>query len=507
MRVFPGLRRRLAPVALLFCSALSFGCDGLPAGQTLWIRLSSPVSSYSSKPGDPVHAVLIEAITCENETILPIGTSIEGTVHSVRKVGWGIEHETAALDLRFTRAVVTPDSSLAMTATVAEVENAREQVSTKGVIQGIRSSDSPQGRINSRLRHLPTLNPYSDVGLIAFKAAFPIFPEPEIYFPAGTDVRIRLKEPIRAPAAAAVQPVESAVVSNEELDVERAVSSLPERSTTPAMLNADVVNLAFVGSRQEVEDAFRQAGWSTSDTFTKRSFMHDFYAFLNNSGYAQAPMRPFLLEGKSEDMSWQKSLNSYARRDHLRIWQWSQAPQVETADARTIWLSSSTHDTGATLSLRRHQFIHHIAPDIDEERSKIIRDLQVAGCVESVHMAPRPGMSNLTQNANGDPVRTDGDLAIVLLKPCQPVVPGLAANTAQTKFKAGNHVFRYFRRQILTFRSDIWRANIIYGIYDLGRMSVEAMRHHPVPPPMQQAKAFVKPAETDLKPAQIEGQP
>src|SRR5271169_5264976 len=84
-----------------------------------------------------------------------------------------------------------------MSAAVVEVENAREQVS-KGVIQGIRSSDTPEGRINSRLIHLPTYNPYSDLGLIVYKATFPIFPEPEIYFPAGTDLRIKLIQPVRS---------------------------------------------------------------------------------------------------------------------------------------------------------------------------------------------------------------------------------------------------------------------------------------------------------------------
>ena len=54
------------------------------------------------------------------------------------------------------------------------VENAREQVKN-GVIQGVLSSDTFQGRINSRLIHLPTLNPYSDLGLIVYKATFPIF--------------------------------------------------------------------------------------------------------------------------------------------------------------------------------------------------------------------------------------------------------------------------------------------------------------------------------------------
>ena len=489
MRVLPGICRRLAPLSLIFCAALAFGCDGLAAGQTLWIRLSAPVSSYNAKAGDIVHAVLIEAVTCENEVVFPVGTRVEGVVHSVRKVGWGIEHETAALDIRFDRAVVAQAPPVLLSASVVEVENAREQVNNKGVIQGIRSSDTPEGRINSRLIHLPTYNPYSDLGLIVYKATFPIFPEPEIYFPAGTDLRLKLTGPAHSlPVAAAASP-ESMAETSEELTVEQMAPSLPSRSTTVKGADADVVNLAFVGSREQVVSAFQQAGWSTSDPFSKRTFVHTFYAFLNNSTYDQAPMKTLLLDGRAADMNWQKSLNSYDRRDHLRMWRWSEA-----SDTETIWLSSSTHDTRATLSVKHHEFVHHIAPDIDDERSAVIRDLELAGCVQSVHLTPRRSVSNLTQNANGDPVRTDGELAIVQLKQCQPMVPGLASSTAGTNFKAGNHVFRYVRRQILTFRSDIWRANIIYGAYDLARMSIEAMRHHPLEPSLpQQAKAETKP--------------
>jgi hypothetical protein len=467
---------------------MAFGCDGLAAGQILWIRLSSPVSSYSSKPGDVVHAVLTEAATCDDGVVFPVGTRITGVVHSVRKVGWGIYHETAALKIQFDHAEIGEDPAVPITAVVMEVGNAREQVN-KGTIQGIRSSDTPQGRINSRLKHLPTYNPYSDLGLIIYKATFPIFPEPEIYYPAGTDLRIKLTQPVHAavlPAPLVSVPAET----SEELYLERQVSLLPQRSTTAAMADADVVNLAFLGSRQQVEAAFRQAGWSTSDAFSKHTFVRTFYAFLNNSTYDQAPMKTLLLEGKPPDMSWQKSLNSYNRRDHLRLWQWS-----ETSDSEVVWLSSSTHDTRATISVKHHEFVHHIAPDIDDERSMVIRDLELAGCVRSVRLVARPGMSNLTQNANGDTVRTDGELAVVQLQECQPLVPGLPASTAGTNFKAGNHTFRYIRRQILTFRSDIWRANIIYGTYDLVRMSVQALRHHPTPPPTEQAKDDAKPLQ------------
>jgi hypothetical protein len=96
-------------------------------------------------------------------------------------------------------------------------------------------------------------------------------------------------------------------------------------------------------------------------------------------------------------------------------------------------------------------------------------------------------------------------LAIVELKACQPVVPELASAPESANFKAGNHVFRYFRRQILTFRSDIWRANIIYGAYDLGRMSVEAMRHHPPPAPYPEPNELEQARANSLAPKSDSG--
>jgi hypothetical protein len=474
MNSLTALARRLAVLPLLALAPIAaVSCDQIPAGQTIWVRLSAPVSTYTAKPGDPVEGALTEAIKCDNDTDYPVGTHVSGVVHSVRKVGWGIRHETAGLTLYFDQLHPADGQAAHFTAAVMEVENAREQVSSKGMIQGVLSSDTPEGRITSRLRHLPTWNPYSDMGLIVYKATFPIFPEPEIYLPAGTDIRLKLQKAMTAPPPLPPPAIDSDAFDADDFEWQEFSHSIPVRTTTPAKVDADLVNLAFVGSREQIVEAFHDAGWVNSDAFTRHSFMRDFYAFLNNSGYAQAPMRPFQLNGSSSDMNWQKSLNSYARRDHLRMWQWSESP-----NSKTVWLSSSTHDTGAALSLKHHQFVHHISPDIDEERSKVIRDLTAAGCVQSIHMIARPAVPTMTQNANGDPVRTDGSLAVVELKDCESPNTELAQVSTNETYKAGNIVFRYFRRQILTFRSDIWRANIIYAAYDLGHMSFTAIKHH-----------------------------
>ena len=474
MRLLSTPVQRLAILSLLaFMPPAALCCDQIPANQTVWIRLTSPISTFTAKRGDKITAVLTAPLKCDNETSFAIGTQVNGTIRSVRKVGWGIRHETAALDLDFNQLSPDVTAPVTISTSLAEVENAREQVSSKGVVQGIRASDTPEGRINSRLKHLPTWNPYSDLGLIVYKATFPIFPEPEIYLPAGTDLRLKLTKPIEAPAPLPEPEIDTTAYADDDFEWQELSHALPTRTTTTSMADADLVNLVFVGSREQVQTAFHNAGWTSSDTFTKHAFLRNFYAFLNNSGYPQEPMRPFLLNGEPADMQWQKSLNSYARRDHLRMWDWT-----DPTTGKTVWLSASTHDTGAALSIKYRQFVHHISPEIDDERSKVVRDLTAAGCVQSVHLIARPGVPNLTQNYNGDPVRTDGSLAVVTLKTCQSPTPELAQVNTHTPYKPGNKAFRYFRRQILTFRSDIWRANIIYGLYDLGHMSVTALKRH-----------------------------
>lgn len=352
------------------------------------------------------------------------------------------------------------------------------------------SSDTFQGRVNSRLIHLPRWNPYTDLGLIVYKATFPIFPEPEIFYPSGTDMRLKMTALVSSQTFNSSQPVEA--VLPDSLQTDAWVEQVPQRTTTLKYVDADFVNLAFVGSKQQVQSAFLAAGWRSADPVSKRSFVHNFYALLNNSAYPQEPLRTFLLRGKPEDMNWQKSLNSFERRDHLRMWEWSPEGAMEP-----VWVSSSTHDTGAFLSVKHREFAHHISPDIDDERAKVVRDLNFAGCVESVNYVERFQGSTSMKNATGDLMRTDGAIAVVKLKECHPVNPRINADSSESSFKVGNRAFRYLRREILTFRSDIWRANMIYGIYDVGRMAVSALRRPPAPDSNDRMALQVRPGASE----------
>jgi LssY C-terminus len=472
MRAIPLVRPGRALLVLLFSSVLASACERIPAGEFMWVRLTAPVSSYNAKVGDLVTAVVTQDVMCGDETAIPVGASVLGTVKAVRKVGLGFRHETAALKISFDEVAVTHDMALPIVASIATIDNAREQVS-KGVVQGIRSTNTLQGTITSRLKYLPALNPYPDIGLLLFKATFPIFPEPEIYFPPGTEMQIKLDQPLLNPPSTVVESETQSIDALNPAELRALVASIPERSTTTNMVTADVVNFAFIGSKQQFESAFTHAGWQTADPVNRRSILLNIYAYLQNGSYAQAPMRPFLLDGQVPDMNRQKSFNTYAQRDHMRVWEFA-----GTESTGPILVGTATHDRSAGFSLKHHQFLHHIDPNIDDERGKIIRDLRAAGCVKAVYLVPRVDLQTVNVNGSGDALKTDGGMAVVQLQDCHAVVPELEADVASPPFKPGNAVFRYLRRDVLTLRSDMWRANIIYGTFDVLRMGFNAWKHH-----------------------------
>src|SRR5215471_316446 len=167
-QLFPRRAFTLVVSLWMMSSVALFACESLPAGTSLYVRLSTTVSSYSSRPGEAISAILTEDVKCGTRVVLPAGLRVEGKIGEVHKVGLGIRHETAALGLNFTQVVAADNSAFQIKSQVTEVYDARENVKN-GIIHGVRGTDTPQGRINSRLSHLPTWNPYSDAALIAFK--------------------------------------------------------------------------------------------------------------------------------------------------------------------------------------------------------------------------------------------------------------------------------------------------------------------------------------------------
>src|SRR5258707_13063818 len=132
------------------CPALFAQCNSLKAGETLWVRLLEPLSSYSGKAGDKIHAMVIASPTCDGGEEIAAGTMVEGEVARVTKVGMGLVHETASLRVEFKSLQMQDGNKIAIASSLLEIDNAREKVKD-GTIHGVKATDTPQGRFTNRL--------------------------------------------------------------------------------------------------------------------------------------------------------------------------------------------------------------------------------------------------------------------------------------------------------------------------------------------------------------------
>jgi hypothetical protein len=451
--------------------ALFAQCNSLKTGETLWVRLLQPVSSYSGKAGDRIHAMVIESPTCDGAEEIAAGTMVEGEVARVTKVGMGLLHETASLRVEFKSLQMQDGNKIAIASRVLEIDNAREKVKD-GTIHGVNATDTPQGRITNRLRHLPTWNPYSDLTLLVYRTAFPMFPEPEIYLPRGSDLKLELATGVSLPEGMANQTEDNRPDEIEKAVLEITAPELPIRTTTRSGQEADIVNVALLGSASQMDGAFRAAGWKNGDAMSTRSVLRQLHAFLSFKNYPSAPITTQLMDGQRVSQTWEKGLDSYAKREHLRVW-----GRNDVIEGQTVWLGAMTRETGAVLSVRQHKFIHHIDAQMDDGRGIMVRDLRLAGCVAAVYYVQRPQMAHAAMNATGDAMRTDGSLAVVQLKDCENPVFAQASDAPAVQSRPHSKFARYLRMQVLSFRSDLIRGNIVYGGFELARMAVRARRH------------------------------
>jgi hypothetical protein len=165
---------------------------------------------------------------------------------------------------------------------------------------------------------------------------------------------------------------------------------VPRYTTTGDGLPGDPVNLALIGTFQQLRSAFATAGWSEADRLGAASSWRMVRAFVFNSPYPTAPFSTLYLFGRGQDIGFQKAIdNSPRKRHHVRFWALSLARAEATVgtasfwlntdrppeDARVLWVGAGTRDTGFSLTRLTFQITHATDSDTNLERDYIIAEL------------------------------------------------------------------------------------------------------------------------------------
>jgi hypothetical protein len=195
----------------------------------------------------------------------------------------------------------------------------------------------------------------------------------------------------------------------EHYEHQPGLADQPMVTRTSDGIPGDPLNVGLVGSEEEIVVAMHAAGWFSADPLTLRSGVEIVGSVLLDRPYVHAPVSPLFLEGRSEDLAFEKPVGESAdQRHHVRLWKVLESGKED----RPVWLGAVTFDRGVGLSQDTGQVTHHIAPDIDAERNLLIGDLAAAGKLQAIYQVSGIGPTLYGRNGGGDPYYTDGELAV-----------------------------------------------------------------------------------------------
>jgi hypothetical protein len=178
---------------------------------------------------------------------------------------------------------------------------------------------------------------------------------------------------------------------------------VPRYTLTGDGLPGDPVNLALIGTFQQLRSAFAIVGWSEADRLDAASSWRMVRAFVFNSSYPTAPFSTLYLFGRGQDIGFQKAIdNSPRKRHHVRFWALSLARAEDTlgtasfwlntdrppADARVLWVGAGTRDTGFSLTRLTFQITHATDSDTNLERDHIMAELAKNRVIRDVASYP-----------------------------------------------------------------------------------------------------------------------
>ena len=452
-------RSACAQLTVLFLFVLPHALgQSLPAGSTLEVRLKQEVNSYSSRPGQEVEAVLIAPALAAGELLVPMGSLVRGHVKNVHRVGLGLGWETARLELVFEQLQLPDGASFPIKTKLIELQNARERVDASGHIQGIRATNTPGYRAGGLFGSLASVDP---IALLFTSTAFASvlrFSEPEIRLTTGAELVLRLESPVPLAHAWPEEAPPLVATGDQRLALAGLLRRLPYKTTklvdgTPS----DLTNLVFLGTPDALERAFEAAGWVQADQATAATRYKALRAFAESQSYREAPMSTLLLDGQRALMNWSKTLNTFSRRHHLRIYETG-----EHLAGVPLLTAAATQDTGITMNIRQRLLTHRIDERIDNERAKVVNDLLFTGCVEGAELLRRPWVPTHEANGTGQQLETDGGVALLRLNNCSAPRRYDLGDSLDSGPYRGNQAVRVTRHALLILRNDVMRGNLIW---------------------------------------------
>jgi len=376
----------------------------LPAGTVLYLHLQNAVSTKTCKEGDPITANVAREVNIQDNVAIPFGSIFKGTIEKCAQPTDATQR--AELLLTFKQLTIPGEGDFTVKGHLSGISNARESLLADGTIVGVLASEAPASLLSGVLARLGQMDSSVNDQIQKQKIGQV---NTSIELPTGADILYTLAEPLSVKhlvSSAGPRQLSSGLRAS----VDTVLADAPKRATSRDNRPGDPINLVVVGTAQEIQQAFHQAGWMEPKKKNQQSILKTAEAVINNDGYGAAPVSDLYLLGRREDFAFEKTLNTFNKRHHLRLWQTT----ATTPDGRPIWLGAATHDIG--IDVHPGVVSHATDPDLDDEREQVGADLFLGGAVQAAGLITPPNALSKGMTATGGAWHTDGRLIVIELK-------------------------------------------------------------------------------------------
>jgi hypothetical protein len=183
----------------------------------------------------------------------------------------------------------------------------------------------------------------------------------------------------------------------------------PRVTTTGDGHPGDPLNVALIGTKEQVAAIMRAAKWDPAAKLGIRSDLKIAADTVLSRPDDEAPVSKLYLFERMEDLAFEQPVGDNPRqRNHVRFWKTN---AVEDG-GQTEWIGSASYDERVGLSHTTGQITHHIQPDVDTERDHLFADLRKTGDLADEYTVDGFHTQLEGRNGGGDPWHTDGRLFV-----------------------------------------------------------------------------------------------
>lgn len=206
---------------------------------------------------------------------------------------------------------------------------------------------------------------------------------------------------------------------------------LPLYCVTPDGFASDPLNIGIMGTRSELINAMKKAGWYEADPHSLKNTVRQILAFIFEWPYKRAPVSSLYLFGRKHDLAFEIPLGDIpGGRHHVRFWattyqnkkrltvrsiHWHHRRSRVLGD-NLLWVGAASQDVGLALIRHNFQVTHMVHPDTNQERELIVSQLQAAKLVKKTEDLKLGDPYRLVNRVVRGYLHSDGIMTVVRLK-------------------------------------------------------------------------------------------